>query len=505
MNTRHNLRILLLFISLAASTGSFAQGRVVINEYMPWSGCNTTSEFVELLNFGPGPIDIGCYIVTNGTYSVTIPPNTILQQGEFFVLSGEDVLLQNCGNIDSAVQVNLNWTTCNCTNTTIPTTGDGFFKNGGGANEKVVLLDADMNVLDAVTRSLPTSSSVPITTSTIGGNCDLNLLNLGTMTVNYEPTNTSTGINNSFARMSDGNCGWVKTTSISAKAPNKSDSLVSANYQFSTLTAHDCDSSLGRINIEVDGSDTADVFPMIYTLAYDNDSNGIFTETDTYIYGTDSTPTSISINDLPYGRYRMTIASKSGCDLKTFDFFIFNCYGVLLTIKILDFKHEGVTNNKRVFRYKLSHTDKLKKVILEAKEGDSYKSIATENPPFRSTNLRITAPVQHYGNYRLRVVDKSGNSTYSKVIKVSEQTPPEILWPNPVQDKLNLIINATVPGNANYIIYNGNGLVVEQNQVTLNGDKQQICIATDKLKGGIYYLKISGVNMSQPLTFTFVK
>ncbi|RYY39489.1 MAG: lamin tail domain-containing protein [Chitinophagaceae bacterium] len=71
-----------------------AYGRVVINEYMPWpsASCGTTSEFIELLNFGPGPTNIGCYILTNGKYSVTIPPNTIIQPGQFFVIAGQGSL-----------------------------------------------------------------------------------------------------------------------------------------------------------------------------------------------------------------------------------------------------------------------------------------------------------------------------------------------------------------------------------------------------------------------------
>ncbi|MBO9684225.1 MAG: lamin tail domain-containing protein, partial [Flavisolibacter sp.] len=123
-----------VFVFLFFFKSSFGQGKVLINEFMPWAKCNTTSEFIELMNFGPGPMDIGCYIVTNGTYSVTIPPNTILQKGQYFILSGEDVLAKGCGNEDSLVRVNLNWTNCNCTNVPIPTTGDGFLKDGGNGN-----------------------------------------------------------------------------------------------------------------------------------------------------------------------------------------------------------------------------------------------------------------------------------------------------------------------------------------------------------------------------------
>jgi hypothetical protein len=133
MNTRQTIPVkilIMLLIHLQMSFSAFSQGRVVINEFMPWTS-NTcggpTAEFVELLNFGPGPVNIGCYVLTDGDFSITIPANTILQPGEFYVVSGQDVIAGPCANIDSTITVDLNWNTCNCTSGAIPTTGDGLF------------------------------------------------------------------------------------------------------------------------------------------------------------------------------------------------------------------------------------------------------------------------------------------------------------------------------------------------------------------------------------------
>jgi len=138
-------RLLFSIICLLFFQVAFGQttGRVVINEYMPWTsnGCGTTAEFVELLNLGPGPVNLGGYILTTGKYAVTIPPNTLLQPGKFFVLSGEDFIPNDCGNIDSiatGVHANLNWNICGCTNVTIPTTGDGMMTDGGASNTPLV-------------------------------------------------------------------------------------------------------------------------------------------------------------------------------------------------------------------------------------------------------------------------------------------------------------------------------------------------------------------------------
>lgn len=295
---------------------SFGQGRVVINEYMPWSGCSNNSEYIELMNFGPGPMDVGCYIVTNGQYAVTIPANTILAPGSYYVIAGQNVLSAGCGNVDSSITVDLNWATCNCTDKAVPTTGSGFMQDGGSANEKIVLLSPTLGIVDAVSRMLPASSSLLINSSSNAGTCTPTTFDLDNLPITYEAINISTGINNSYSRRVDGDCGWVKTTDISAGAPNKTGSSSSAMYSFSTLSASECNGTTGSISIAVSAADVSTLFPMTYTLAYDLDSNNVFDGADVYTQGSDSSASSIDISNLAYGRYRITVGSSSGCNLQ---------------------------------------------------------------------------------------------------------------------------------------------------------------------------------------------
>jgi hypothetical protein len=58
-----------LFLTLFFASNSLARykkGTWLLTN-IPWTsnGCGAIAEFVELLNFGPGPVDIGCYIVTD--------------------------------------------------------------------------------------------------------------------------------------------------------------------------------------------------------------------------------------------------------------------------------------------------------------------------------------------------------------------------------------------------------------------------------------------------------
>lgn len=480
------------------------QGRVVINEFMPWSGCATTSEFIELMNFGPGPMNIGCYIVTNGTYSVTIPPNTIIQPGQYFVLSGQDILSKSCGNTDSAVHVDLNWTTCNCTNVSIPTTGDGFMQNGGNANEKIVLLDPNLNVIDAVSRTTPVSSSVSITTASLNGGCSSQTFNLANMNINYETINNSTGIDNSFARKVDGDCSWVKTTAISAHAPNKTGSSSSATYNFSTLSASQCNGSGGSISIQVSASNVNSLFPMNYTLAYDADSNGLFSNADQYTYGVDSIAPSIDINNLAYGRYRITVGSSSSCNLKTYDFYIFNCYGVVLPVKLLSFKYEGIENNQHLFRFKVDEASTLNSLALEGSSGGSFQPVINLYGPFTTNDFIIRANLSSYHIYRLRLTNQAGVVSYSQEIKIVEKNTAGSYWPNPVKEKIFVRINASAKGQISYTILDASGIAVKEASAEVNAGDQVIGIPVTHLTNGIFYLKMMGP-LQQPIAFKFIK
>lgn len=471
------------------NTGLLAQGRIVINEFMPWSGCNSNSEFVELKNFGPGPINIGCYIITNGQYSVTIPPNTVLVPGQFYLIAGHNTLEKNCGNNDSLVNVNLNWSTCNCTNTIIPTIGDGFFADGGNANEKVVLLDANLNVVDAVSRSLPASASVSIITSPVGG-CTPKTFNLGQMSVSYEATNSSTGVNNSFARKVDGDCGWVKTTAISAKAPNKTGSTASSTYDFSSLSASECGGSTGSISIQVNASDVSALFPMNYTLAFDVDGNGVFDANDSYTYGTDNSSPSIDIQNLAYGRYRITVSSSAGCNLKNFDFFIFNCYGIVLSSTLQSFTYKGVLNGKRNFECIIDGTEIAGKIWLQARQGNVFKSVHEATfVKVGSKRYSITAPVSAATTYRLKIVSASGETTYSSVVQIPNSSRNKIsLFPNPASNEIQLQFYSAQNRTVQYKIIDLKGMVADIVLVKANRGDNFHTIDIGHLPSGMYQL-----------------
>lgn len=509
MKTKHTYFgavILFLVVSIFSGKHTSAQGRIVINEIMPWSGCNATSEFIELLNFGPGPMNIGCYIVTNGTYSVTIPPNTILQPKQYYLLSGQNTLVQGCGNQDSTVQVDLNWTTCNCTNNPIPTTGNGFMQNGGGANEKIVLLDPNLTIIDAVSRQSTPGASVSITTPAVTG-CTNKSFNLDTMNIAYESINTSTGIDNSFARKVDGDCGWAKTTSITARAPNATGNTASAAYSFTTVSASNCQTITGSISIDVSAPDVSTLFPMNYTLAYDADSNNTFNGTDQYLYGIDNTSPAIDINSLAYGRYRITVASSSSCNLKNFDFFVFNCYGVILPVQLVYFRYEGLKNGQYNFRYEISMPENLHQVILEKGDGMTYEAATSIAGAFSGSVQRISAPASAEAFFRLKLIDRHGRISYSLPVKAGALPIDNMIscWPNPAQDMIHFRVPGLQGGTVWCSLFNAMGKQVKELVIPVQSFNQLISFPVQDLPAGLYQVRVTQTRPSKQAWFRFVR
>jgi hypothetical protein len=509
LKASNTCKTLLLLLSLFFLKISFGQGRVVINEYMPWTlnGCGSTSEFVELLNFGPGPVNIACYTLTDGDYAVTIPANTILQPGAFYVIAGQDLIAQPCANIDSTIHADLNWNNCGCTSGPIPTIGDGFFTDGGNANEQVVLLDPNLNIVDAVVRDFPAEPSSLITTAAAG--CASQSFDLDLMNINYETLGMSTGRGNSFARKLDGDCGWVKDPQQSGNATNNTSGDVSAvNYSLTVVKSMDCDSTHGSIDIFVNtGSYSGPLFPMSYTIALDINNDGVFDFSDSYSYGVDSTATSIAITGLPLGRYKITVASVNGCFLKTFDISILECVP-LLPVQLAYFKYVRKQANTQSFEWQLVQMELIRSVHLEkSMDGRSFTTAATLDSLHFSgaRTFEQTIPASADTYYRLRLTDVNGRISYSPIINTGQNSfTEEKLWPNPAKEDVTVQFYAPEQGKAHYELCNMAGSILKNGFISTRPGQNLSSISLQDVPAGIYQLSIRLGN-STPLSLRFVK
>lgn len=515
---RKAIRILVaklgLFLLLTNASFAQIQGRVVINEYMPRtsSTCGVTSEFVELMNFGPGPVNIGCYILTTGVYSITIPPNTILQPNQFYILAGKDVLTGTCGNVDAppgGVAANLNWNSCNCTNKPIPTASNSGGMMDDDGYTPLVLLDPSLNVIDAVIRNLPGAATGPVTSSANGG-CPSKTFNIGSMGITYETLGMATGNQNSFARSLDGDCNWLKQPSQSAgESNNRSGNGTDITYQFDMVNPTVCGGEQGSVSIFVKHSDYSSIFPMSYTIAFDLNKDGIFDFNDQYTTETVYDPPFIEINDLPIGRYRVTVASVKGCYLKTFPFEIFSCNPGTLPVKLSYFKNKGTRGGQHQLEWLLQEVQNLQTIVVEKSTGDgrfAMETILRDDAARGSKVFTYSAEASAaYPLYRLKITQKNGKPFFSPVINASTGNLSPLLrfGPNPAKDRLDIQLSSAGPCQAQYTLYNSNGVAVKRSHLPLHSGENKVSIPLQGILPGTYNLQLTGAG--QPFSFRFVK
>lgn len=477
-----------------------AQGRVLINEYLPWpnNACGTTAEFIELYNFGPGPVNLGGYTITDGDYAITIPANTVLLPGNFFVLAGQDIILQSCGNDLRNVTVNLNWNTCGCTSAPIPTTGDGFLTDGGSANEQIVLLDTNLTIIDAIVRSMPMESSSLITTSTVGGQYAPRVFDLDNMSITYETVGESAGRGNSFARKIDGGCGWIKDTQESAGDINNTSGLVldwSANL---TITKPTNCAGLGSVQVAVSN---ALLFPMRYTLAKDADANFVYDLNDIYTTGVDSTASTIPLGGLDSGRYRLIIEGSLGCDATQFDFAILPCAGLILEHTITDFKSSRAGQDL-LLSWNVPNRQIIRAFDIEqSKDGRSFvrQSIITDVTSrlydlYFYTTVRPVVPVSYY---RVKLITTEGAVVYSPIITAIMANDTHLafrLAENPFTNHCTILADAGNTSRLQVILYDLAGRSILGQKINVQKGSNIIRLSTQHIQPGMYMLQLRDEN-----------
>ena len=147
----------------ALTTCSSGLHGIVLNEVMinAAGACDgsctpSSGEWVELYNNDIFPVDLECYIITDGDFSVTLPAGSIIPGNGFLVV----------GSSNSGVPINIDIATCGCT--TGPNAQVGIFTNSA---EQVLLFDDLGTITDGIVwGGGQWSQQTFFTTNTIG-NC----------------------------------------------------------------------------------------------------------------------------------------------------------------------------------------------------------------------------------------------------------------------------------------------------------------------------------------------
>ncbi len=225
---RMGYRILSLFILALVHLSSFAQC-LVINEVMvngpgPNDGQNApnTEEWVELYNTCNTPLDISCFVISDGDFTLTIPSGTVLAAGGFFVL----------GSGNAGIAVDLNWAACGCTSGS----GVGIFSN---ANEQVLLYNDNGTLEDGVYWG---NGQFPLNISSAAfSGCTPAVINVASPTTDFGTVASGGGQGCSIGLSCDGGSTWVEFCDpfITGGASNGS-AEISASTTQTTLCSGDC-------------------------------------------------------------------------------------------------------------------------------------------------------------------------------------------------------------------------------------------------------------------------
>jgi gliding motility-associated-like protein len=128
LNIRHICLLLCLFALRISHAQCLMFNEIMINPSGNNDGFNppNTSEWIEIYNTCDEPVDIGCFVLTDGDFALTFPQGTTIQANSYFLI----------GSGNSGAPVDFNWATCNCTTATNDQVG--IFTNSG---EQVILVD----------------------------------------------------------------------------------------------------------------------------------------------------------------------------------------------------------------------------------------------------------------------------------------------------------------------------------------------------------------------------
>ena len=147
-------------------------------------------------------------------------------------------------------------------------------------------------------------------------------------------------------------------------------------------------------------------------------------------------------------------------------------------------------------------------IIERSSDGRTYTEmsrVSASGNTNTTTNYIFTDkhPIIGTAYYRLRQVDVDGKVGYSKIAisSINEKTVTTIIYPNPVNEFLNILINSPQKQQVRYRITDVTGRLVNQGMYQLNAGDNNFQIATGSISPGRYTLTIENAGDNRAVTF----
>ena len=105
--------------------------------------------------------------------------------------------------------------------------------------------------------------------------------------------------------------------------------------------------------------------------------------------------------------------------------------------------------------------------------------------------------------YRLKMVDRDGHLTYSKIValNISSKDPIVLLYPNPAHEKVVLSLSLQKDEAARVQLSNPAGQTVLVKTVLLTAGSNTMVLPLKQLVPGLYNLSIKGVSFTKQISF----
>ena len=161
---------------------------------------------------------------------------------------------------------------------------------------------------------------------------------------------------------------------------------------------------------------------------------------------------------------------------------------IVLPVKI-SYLQVKIINNTPCLIWKTETEDNIDHYEVEySSNGVNYGYVGKANPVNNSFGAEYTVcDIQNRtsGFYRIKIKELDGKIKYSEVIKFVSKVAQADIYPNPVREKLFLVIPVSgIFINANYTVYSATGTAV------LGGKILQNYISVNTLAAGVYYLEL---------------
>ncbi len=182
-----------------------------------------------------------------------------------------------------------------------------------------------------------------------------------------------------------------------------------------------------------------------------------------------------------------------------------------LPLKLLSFtaKKEGRTNLlnwSTVNEINVDHFD-----VERSANGREFTKIgATKATNYAPLTAHYTftdfSPLTSSNYYRLKMMDKDGQSTYSPVRLVSNNSNYIVsVYPNPAKDNLQIQIESEMRGQLQIVVLSGDGKVVLSSSFTANEGSNLQSMNISTLPKGSYFLKIISASGKEEQVMKFEK